>query len=63
MYEILFAPVEKDSEIPDTFLDWALLDEFPSITEACESLAGEIQADIWNGESYAYRIIEKGSQK
>lgn len=58
MYLILFAPEERDFDIPETFLDWAVLDECASITEAGEYIAKEIVADLANGEKYAYRLIE-----
>lgn len=54
MYLILFASVREDGSASN----WAVLDEVPSITEGGEYIAKEMAADIWNGEQYAYRIIE-----
>lgn len=55
MYAILFSFIGRDGKISD---NWRILNEYPSIQDAMESLEKEIRMDLESGDRCAYTIKE-----
>ncbi len=54
MYLLVYAPV-SNWLIQD---NWKVINEFPTITEACQAMAAKTRLDIEHNEHYTYMVKE-----